>query len=55
MEGRAAVTLSSENGPSRSRPCQGSRQAASVRQRPSCAPRRPGLPSAAPQSEAGRL
>ena len=35
MKGRAAVTLSNENGPSRSRPCQESRPAASGRQRPS--------------------
>jgi hypothetical protein len=52
MEGRAAVTLSNENGPSRSRPCQESRPAAIGRRRPACAPRRPGPPNAIPQCEA---
>ena len=34
MSARSAVTLSNENGPSRSRPCQESRPAASGAQRP---------------------
>jgi hypothetical protein len=55
MKARAAVTLSNENGLSRSRPCQASRPAASGRQRPPCAPRRPDLPNAVPQFDAGRL
>jgi hypothetical protein len=48
MKGSAAVTLSNENGLSRSRPCQESRPAASGRQRPPCTPRRPGLANAVP-------
>jgi hypothetical protein len=40
MKGRAAVTLSNENGLSRSRPYQQSRSAVSGAQRPACAPRR---------------
>jgi len=54
MTARAAVTLSNENGLSRSRPCQASRPAASGRQRPPYAPRRPDLPNAVPQFDAGR-
>jgi hypothetical protein len=41
MNPRSPVTLSRENGRSRSRPCQESGGAASVAQRPAHAPRRP--------------
>jgi hypothetical protein len=54
MKARAAVTLSNENGLSRSRPCQESRPAASGRQRPPCAPRQARLPNAVPQLGTGR-
>jgi hypothetical protein len=55
MKARAAVTLSNENGLSRSRPCQESRPAASGRRRPPSAPRRPDLPNVVPhQFDAGR-
>jgi hypothetical protein len=54
MQARAAVTLSNENGPSRSRPYQELRPAASGRQRPACASRRPGQPNAVHQSSTGR-
>jgi hypothetical protein len=54
MKGKATVTLSNENGLSRSRPCQESRPAAGGRQHPPCAPRWPGLPNAVPQPKAAR-
>ena len=41
MKGRAAVTLSTENGPSRSRPCQEPGRAASAAQQAAHAPRWP--------------
>jgi hypothetical protein len=53
MQPRSPVTLSDENGLSRSRPCQESRSDASGRQRPPCAPLRSGLPNAVPQLEPG--
>jgi len=49
-----AVTLSNENRPSRSRPCQETCLPASSTQRPANAPRRPGPPNPVPQLEAGR-
>jgi hypothetical protein len=55
MKGRAAVTLSSENSPSRFRPCQESRPAASVHQRPSCGPLQPNPPTLVRLLDAGRL
>jgi hypothetical protein len=55
MKGRAAVTLSNENSPSRFRPCQESRPTASVRQRPSCGPRQPNPSTLVHQLDAGRL
>jgi hypothetical protein len=54
VSARSAVTLSNENGPSRSRPYQEPRPAAGGAQRPACAPRRPGLPNTLPQLGAGR-
>jgi hypothetical protein len=54
MSARAAVTLSNENGPSRSWPYQESRLATSDAERPTCAPRRPRPPNAAHQLGAGR-
>ena len=47
MKEMAAVTLSNENGPSRSRPSLESRPPASGVQRPACAPQRPRPPGAA--------
>jgi hypothetical protein len=54
MKGRAAVTLSNENGRSRSRPYQESRLGVSRRQRPAYAPRRPGSPNGVRHYGAGR-
>jgi hypothetical protein len=47
MSTTLAVTLSNENGPSRSRPCQEPRPGSSGAQRPACAPQRPHPPDAA--------
>jgi hypothetical protein len=49
MKSMAGVTFSNENGPSRSRPYREQRPAASGRQRPACAPRRPDPPNAVRQ------
>jgi replicative DNA helicase len=49
-----AVTLSNENRPSRSRPCQEPCLPASGAERAANAPRRPGPPNPVPQLEAGR-
>jgi hypothetical protein len=46
MKAMAAVTLSNENGPSRSCLCHEPWPAASGAQRPACAPPRPGSPNA---------
>jgi hypothetical protein len=54
MSARSAVTLSSENGPSRFRPSLESCPAASGAQRPDNAPRRPSPATPARQSAAGR-
>ena len=53
VSARSVVTLSNENRPSRSRPCQESCLAASGAQRPADAPRRPGPPNAVRQSASG--
>ena len=54
MKGRAAVTLSNENGPSRSRPYRESDPGVSRRQRSACVPRRPSSPNAVRHYGAGR-
>jgi hypothetical protein len=54
MKEMAAVTLSNENGPSRSRPYPESGPGVSRRQRPAWAPRRPGSPHALRPDGAGR-
>jgi hypothetical protein len=48
MSGGAPVTLSNENGPSRSRPCQASRHPANGGQRPAPSPGRTCPPPTAP-------
>jgi hypothetical protein len=53
MKARAAVTLSNENGLSRSSPYLEPRPAANGRQRPLCALRRPRQPSTVRHSDAG--
>jgi hypothetical protein len=54
MEGKAAVTLSNDKSPSRYRPCKESHPAASGRQHPPCAPRRPVLLTAVAPFDAWR-
>jgi len=54
MKGRAAVTLSNENGLSLSRPYEEPRSAANVRQGPACAPRQPGESNVVRHLGAGR-
>jgi hypothetical protein len=54
MKTLAAVTLSNENGSSRSRACHESWPAASGRQRAACAPRRPGSTKAMHQLDAAK-
>jgi hypothetical protein len=54
MKTTAAVTLSNENGSSRSCACNESWPAARGRQQAACAPRRPGSPNAVHQLDAGK-
>ncbi len=54
MSGTSAVTLSNENGPSRSQPCQKPRPATSDVQRPAYAPGWPYSPNATHQLGAER-
>jgi hypothetical protein len=54
MTATSVVTLSNENGPSRSRPYQESRPRSSGAQWPACAPRRPNSPTHVGQLDAGR-
>jgi hypothetical protein len=55
MSARSAVTLSSENGPSRFQPSQEPRPTACGVQRPACLPQRPGLATVVPWPGVGRL
>jgi hypothetical protein len=54
MSATSAVTLSNENGPSRSRPYREPRPATSGTQRPAYAPQRPGPKDAVRQSASER-